>query len=336
MDFEYPQFHDSLDDIAPACASHTIVGHEQARELMLASAQAGRHALILDGERGIGKATSAFHLANMLLGGRVDTASQTYRQIAQNVHPNLLYLTRPLNKEGKAFQTVITIEEARRLQRFLGLTASNGDRRIIIIDSINDMNRNAANAVLKLLEEPPSNTLFLLISHGLGGLLPTIRSRCQVVRFSPLSNGQLRAVLEHVGSALLDLNEISALTPVSGGSVRNALLMGRYGGLELQAGLEAFLNAPQYSTTNAHQLADVAATKGSDIHRDLLRQMLFDRLARDARRFIENGDDHKADKIAQLDSELKERARVADGFNLDRRQEFLVVAAKVHHLLHTA
>ena len=102
--------------------------------------------------------------------------------MASGAHPSVLHLTRPLNEKTKAFKTALTVDEIRRVGRFLSLTSHDGGYRVVIVDPADDMNTNAANALLKNLEEPPSRTLFVLIAHSLGRLLPTIRSRCQIVR----------------------------------------------------------------------------------------------------------------------------------------------------------
>lgn len=346
LDFEIPHFHDSMDEITPPCVTQKRFGHNDACGFMLAAAKGGHHALILDGERGIGKATAAFHLANIVLSDDQDiatdtlptpnTESATYRQIAQNVHPNLLYLSRPQKDDGKGFKTVITVDEVRRLQRFLGMSASGGTRRVIIIDCLADMNRNAANAVLKLLEEPPSNTLFLLISHGMGGLLPTIRSRCQIVRFSPLEIQDVEVILKNVAASMINSEEASRLAALSGGSVRHALMMARSGGLELRDTLEAFLKAPNFDTTTAHKLADVAGMRGSDEHNELLRELVLDAVQKGALSNIAAGNNLKAEKFSRFSGEFGERTRIADGYNLDRRQEFLIIANQLHTLFHSA
>lgn len=344
LDFEIPQFHDSMDEIAPSCVTPLLIGHEKVCSFMLAAANGGHHALILDGERGIGKATAAFHLANIVLSsdGKIstetlkapETTGSSYRQIAQNVHPNLLYLTRPRKDDGKGFKTVITVDEVRRLHRFLGMSASGGPKRVVIVDCLADMNRNAANAVLKLLEEPPSNTLFLLISHGMGGLLPTIRSRCQIVRFSPLEANDVEQILLNVAPSLISEEETSRLAALSGGSVRHALMMARSGGLELRDTLHSFLQSSNFDTATAHKLADVAGMRGSDDHNELLRELVLDAVKDAALSNVAAGNNSKANRFSQFSSNFNERTRIADGYNLDRRQEFLLTANQLHSLFH--
>ncbi len=339
-----PQFHDSIDEIPPPCVTPVLTGHQQACANMVDAARSGHHAMILQGERGVGKATSAFHLANMMLandeigsGGVIhppDTKNSNYRQIAQNTHPNLLYLTRPLKDDGKGFKTVITVDEVRRLHRFLGMSAAAQSRRIIIIDCLGDMNRNAANAILKLLEEPPSNTLFIIISHGTSGMLATIRSRCQLIRFLPLENDEVERVLKAIAGPIMADSDIPRLAALSGGSVRHALMMARSGGLELRDTLNELLRSLHFDTEVAHKLADVAGMRGSDEHNLLLRELVLNAVQQGGLSRVSSGNLGEAEKFSRFAAEFTERARIADGFNLDRRQEFLVVAAQLHALFH--
>ena len=133
-----------------------------------------------------------------------DTASHIYRLVAQGAHPSLLHLTRPFVEKDKKFKTVITVEEIRRVSRFLSLTAPDGGYRIVLVDPADDMNNSAANALLKNLEEPPPRTLFILVAQSLGRILPTIRSRCQIVRFQPLASATLLSLLEKLNADLPD------------------------------------------------------------------------------------------------------------------------------------
>ena len=157
-----------------------------------------------------------------------------FRQIAIGAHPSVLHLTRPANEKTKGFKTVVTVDEIRRVNRFLSMTSHDGGYRVVIVDPADDMNINAANALLKNLEEPPSRTVFILISHSPGGLLPTIRSRCQTVRFSPLGNDDLVAALSTFDvQPPADEAARQALAERAGGSVRMAILLTQYGGLEI-------------------------------------------------------------------------------------------------------
>lgn len=341
-EIEYPIFHDSLDEVPPPSVSTRLIGHEQTLARILNLAEGGHHGIIMCGTQGIGKATTAFHVCNHLLSGsdgacaNIDPDRETYRKIAQIAHPNLLYLTRPLKDDRKGFKTVITVDEVRRLQRFLGMTSSGSGRRIVIVDCLEDMNKNAANAILKLLEEPPVNTLFLLISHAIGGLPPTIRSRCQVVKFASLSPDEIEQALGLVAGTILETSTLPQLAATAGGSVRQALMMALNGGLELRDSLEQFMSAANFDTAAAHKLAEVAGARGDDTHNGLLRQMVLNGVRDRAYQCVHEGNLDRAEKIARIEAELSERFRIADGFNLDRKQEFLITLDRVHTLFHGA
>ncbi|GAB4353004.1 MAG: DNA polymerase III subunit delta' [Oricola sp.] len=345
-EFEIPDTHDTLEGITPPQLMTGLRGHG-AELSFLADAVARdklHHALIFEGERGIGKATAAFHLANMLLsGGRgagegglpaPDRDSAVFRQIAQGAHPGLLYLTRPKNDQGTGYKQAITVDEIRRLQRFFSMTAAGADSwRVVIVDPVNDLNRNAANALLKLLEEPPARSVFILVAHGTGGLLPTIRSRCQILKFSPLSDDDIAAIVTAQLGAEFDASAVARIAALGGGSARRALLFARFGGLDLQEALDAYLDAPHPEAAQAHKLAEIAGNRKSDIHRDILRELVLDRLRGAATRAARRGALRAAERIASADIAIQDRMRMADAYNLDRKQDFLSMLADVHDLL---
>lgn len=337
-----PEFHDTLEGIAPPCASTRLVGHETAVMQMLSIVRSGHHAILMDGERGIGKATAAFHLANALLDGATldgdhlpvpDPSSPSVRQVAQGAHPNLIHLTRPRAATGAGFKTAITIDEVRRVQHFLSMTASIDRPRIVIVDPVGDMPRGAANALLKTLEEPPSNTLFLLVSHGSGGLLPTIRSRCQIVRFAPLQDSEVEEVVALAGQGAVPASDMGRLAALSGGRPRQALTLALFGGAELRDSLEKLLAAPRFDTMLAHKLAEVAGARGNDMHNALLREMAIDIVRSRARSAALSGDLRGADRLAAFERELAQRFGEADAFGMDRKQELLVASARMHDVL---
>jgi DNA polymerase-3 subunit delta' len=345
-DFQVPQTHDALEEIDPPQLTANVEGHEDVRRFLAQAAHGGKlhHGLIFEGERGIGKATVAFQFANMLLDSRdagknvtipaPDITSSAYRQIAQGAHPGMLYLSRPLNEKGSGYKAAITVDEIRRLQRFFTMTAAGSDAwRVVIVDPVNDLNRNAANALLKMLEEPPARAVFILIAHGTGGLLPTIRSRCQIVKFSPLPDAALTEVVRRQAGTD-DENAIARLVALGGGSARRALVFALFGGLELMDALNAFLDAPRRDVAQAHKLAEVAATRGSDVHRDILRELLLGRMHDAALTAARHGDTRRAEALASMDMAIQEHIRLSDTFNLDRKQDFLTILNDVHAILH--
>ncbi|WP_193178228.1 DNA polymerase III subunit delta' [Oricola nitratireducens] len=343
---DVPETHDALEGITPPQLSVSVQGHSGELEFLAESIAHDKlhHALIFEGERGIGKATIAFHIANRLLDSRraiTDTAlpapdpqSSVFRQIAQGAHPGLLYLSRPRNDQGTGFKTAITVDEIRRLQRFFAMTAAGADSyRVVVIDPVNDLNRNAANALLKLLEEPPARSVFILIAHGTGGLLPTIRSRCQILKFAPLSDADIRHIVRGQLGADFDETTLDRIAALGGGSARRALVFAQFGGLDLMEALEAFLKSPRPDVAQAHKLAEIAGARKNEVHRDILRELVLDRLRNEATMAARRGNLRAAERIAIADMAIQDHMRLSDAFNLDRKQDFLSMLSDVHDLI---
>jgi DNA polymerase III subunit delta' len=182
-----------------------FVGHENAEAELSAAIAGGRmhHAWLICGPKGVGKATLAYRAARVLLGARqtndhalaVDPNDPMVRQIAQLSHPDLLVVRRSVNDTTGKLRTEITVDDARKLGQFFSLKASvPGGRRVAIIDAADELNRNAANAILKTLEESPEGGVIFLVCHAAGKLLPTIRSRCRRLVLEALDDAQVRSV----------------------------------------------------------------------------------------------------------------------------------------------
>jgi DNA polymerase-3 subunit delta' len=225
----------------------TLHGHQDAVAALRDAATSNRlhHAWLLAGPQGIGKATFADAAARWLLatsagpafagqGLDVPADHPVASLIAAGSHPDLRRLARLPRDRSEDLARSITVDQVRGLQPLFATTPSLSPRRVIVIDAIDDMERNAANALLKNLEEPPASTVFLLVSHAPGRLLPTIRSRCRMLRLAPLDEADTRAVLRDALDDA-DPDEIDALTRVAEGAPGNAL---RFAGLDI-AGLDA-------------------------------------------------------------------------------------------------
>jgi DNA polymerase III subunit delta' len=274
-----------------------LLGHaETERELAQAFAS-GRmhHAWLIAGPEGIGKATLAYCLARYVLAPRVarDASastlaiapdSATARQIRALAHPGLLVLRRPYDVRSKRHAASIPVDEVRRLKAFLGLTAGDDTWRVVIVDAADDLNVNAANALLKSLEEPPTRALFLLIASAPSRLLPTVRSRCRRLHLAPLTGMALRqaseAALAAAEMALPDPDRWPLLERLAEGSVRRALLLVGSGGLELNERIAAVLAAlPRVDWPAAHALADQLSQSANEqrfeAFYDLLLEMLW-------------------------------------------------------------
>lgn len=217
-----------------------ILGHDAQADMLLAAARSGRmhHGWILAGPRGIGKASFARALAMRLLaeaagpapegaGLAVPTDHPIRKLVEADAHPDYAELY-CLEKESGTARN-ISVDQVRGLQRLIQSAPSLSSRRIVMIDSADDLERGAANALLKTLEEPPTDMLFLLVSHAPGRLLPTIRSRCRTLRFDPLGEEAMRAVLRR-DQPDLPPDEIDALAALGEGAPGKAL---RYAGLDI-------------------------------------------------------------------------------------------------------
>jgi DNA polymerase-3 subunit delta' len=185
-------------------ANPDLLGHETAERIWSQARASGRlhHAWLITGTRGIGKATLAYRLARGLLAGRapgdgldVGPADPVFRRIAAGTHAGLMTVERSADEKTKRMRREIVVDEVRAVTQFLRRTAGEGGWRVVIVDGAEDMNPNAANALLKLLEEPPTGALLLLVCHAPGRLPATIRSRCRRLRLSPLGPATVEALL---------------------------------------------------------------------------------------------------------------------------------------------
>lgn len=334
--------HDSIPGIAAPVARYTLHGHHAAWSALVDAHRSSRlhHAWLLQGPRGIGKATAAFAFARRLLGMADDAQDQgpssdpadaTVRQIAGGSHPNLVHITRPANDKGTGFKTQITVEEIRKLNRFFRTTTSARQWRVAIIDPADDMNRNAANALLKILEEPPERSIFLITNHMPGSLLPTIRSRCRVLRFDPLSPAEMTATLSAMPLGLGE-EELAAAVALADGSVRTAVSLIASGGLELEAHLRRILAASEPVWPDIHALADALTQKGRETAFELTLAAAFKHLAGEAEARLAKGEGALASRQAALWASENARLREGLAYNLDRKQMLLTFFGKLFDL----
>src|SRR3954468_16484257 len=218
----------------------SLFGHREAELALLNAYRSGRipHAWLIGGAQGIGKATLAYRMARFVLAHRdplapdvqtaqtlaVDPLHPVARHVAAGAHGGLLTLERTLNDKG-VMRTVITVDETRETISFFGSTAAVEGWRICIVDTVDELNANAANALLKVLEEPPHQSLFLLVSHAPARVLPTIQSRCRKLPLRPLAVGDVMRAAAQTANITMDDPALAEAAEAAEGSVARALTL---------------------------------------------------------------------------------------------------------------
>jgi DNA polymerase III subunit delta' len=224
--------------------SFRLIGQDAALSRAARAIRAGRppQAWLIAGPPGIGKATIAYRIARYLLRyGATDTGPEDLSvaandpvsiQVTANSHPGLLVLKRGVNPDTGRMMTVLGVDVIRRLAGFFGMTSGAGGWRVAIVDTADDMNEAAANALLKALEEPPRHSILMLLANAPGRLLPTIRSRCQRLDLRPLGDRDLVAALREYLPETAD-GELKSLARLAGGSIGAALALAGEDGMAL-------------------------------------------------------------------------------------------------------
>ncbi len=191
-----------------------LVGHGEAERAFLDAWRAGRlhHAWLIGGPRGIGKATFAYRVARFLLANPDPAAAPAVRdlavapdhpvarKVAALSHPDLVVLRRTPGTDKKGPSSTIAIDSVRRALAVFASTAGAGGYRICIVDSAEDLNVASANALLKVVEEPPPRSIFLIVSHSPGRVMATIRSRCRKLTLGELAPDEIETVVEGLGA----------------------------------------------------------------------------------------------------------------------------------------
>lgn len=262
--------------------SNLCLGHAQTEQTLLDLINSGNipHAMIFAGPVGIGKSTMAFRLARYLLKNGTDNHTQdslfgdapaeattldipsddpVFAKVTSGGHPDLLTIERQIDTKKGTKKNNLDVETARKVAPFLRMTSASNGWRVVIVDDADSMNRNAQNALLKILEEPPSNALLILITHRLGAIIPTIRSRCRTLSFDPLSEDILAQLMtREVGGTLSDQDN-KLLASLAAGSIGAAQKIIETKGLETaQNVLTIFERWPNFNWVDIHHLADSA------------------------------------------------------------------------------
>jgi DNA polymerase-3 subunit delta' len=313
-----------------------FAGHQTAVAALYSAAMSGRlhHGWLIAGPPGIGKATLAYRFARWLLAGgtaadlAVDEKIPSFQRIAAGTHADLFTVERRINVKTEKLQSEIVINTVQEACKFMRLTPAEGGWRVVVIDGAEDMNPNAANALLKLLEEPPAKAILLLVTSAPGRLLPTIRSRCRNLALAPLRDGEMEALLEAYAPELGGA-EKRRLVGISEGSIGTALNMAEEGGVAIAALVDEVLAAP-VPAGRAQNIAETVtrAVEGADkfvLFMDLLRGGL----AAATRRAARAGKTSLAANVAVW-QEIGRIEREVVGLNLDKRAAIIVAISALH------
>jgi len=267
-------------DWPPPWRNSRLLGHKAAEQALLAAHTSGRlhHAWLIAGPRGIGKATLAWRVARYLLagqaqgglfGGKTDSlevaADAPGRSLVDaRSHPDLFHLRRTLNPDTGRIRAEIAVDDVRDLGAFMHMTPAMGQWRVAIVDAADEMNRNSANAVLKILEEPPPNAVLLIVTHAPGRLLPTIRSRCRRLSLQPLGEEIVTRLLSEYAPAVT-AEEGAELARLSEGSIGRALELAGSGSLDLYRDMvDVLATLPDLDMARLHGFAERFARRGEE------------------------------------------------------------------------
>ncbi|MBM3609471.1 MAG: DNA polymerase III subunit delta' [Alphaproteobacteria bacterium] len=319
-----------------------LAGHREAERSIIDALYDGRMAQswIIGGRAGIGKATLAWRIARFLLahcdavmpGARkpaslaVDAKDRAARRISALSHSDVFVLRREWNTSSKRHYTEIRVEDVRRLIERFQHASAEGGWRIAIIDCAEDLNKNSANALLKLIEEPPPRSLFLFVSHRPARMLATLRSRSRMLLLQPLDVAGVEQAIAGLGAPWSEFPQASIMAAAqrSGGSVRDALRLLSGAGLKMAAEVEGLLQPlPDIDWSRVHAFADKIGGRQDEDEFEAALNAIFDWIAaRTVERAGRGGEDARPANLAPL-AEVWEKSarsvRETEALNLDRR-----------------
>lgn len=356
---------------------HTLAlsGHGEAERLFLEAYNEDRmhHAWLLTGPKGIGKSSFAWRAAKFLLAMgvkeqagdslfgdalppveytslTVDEDHDAIARVKAATHGDIQEIKRTVNKDTGKLRKEVVIDDIRKLISFSTQTSSEGGWRIAIIDSVDDLNVSAANALLKLLEEPPAKTILFLISHSPGKLLPTIRSRCRALKMTPLPTDSVKAVLAGKFPSL-SVADMDALAVLSEGAPGKACQYAATSALELYDEMLRFYNmTPRIDVPALHKFAERLAAAKADAEYRLFVELLYFLMQR-LIRFMATGQVQAAaseaenmvfhhisaksglDRLLDLWEKTVDLLERTDSVNLDRKQVIINIFSQLAGLV---
>ena len=344
-DIEAPPESDRFGDAPHPRETRELYGHDRAQAQLLEAYRANRlpQAWIIGGREGIGKATLAWQFARFLLAHpdptssavaqaqdlRVDPEHPAARRLSALSHGDLMLLRREWDEKTKKHFTRIRADDVRRVIDLFRQASGEGGYRIAILDSTDDFNRESANALLKLIEEPPPRSLFLMIAHRPAEILPTIRSRSRLLLLDPLSDDNCVRAMRQAGADWSEKPEadLRAAAARSRGSVRDAMRLLDGSGLALARRIDALLaRLPDVDWSGVHELADALTGREATEDFESTISAIFDWIGETVRTDAPIGAARLA-PYAEVWEKIAASARETEAFNLDRRPLILSIFA---------
>ncbi len=323
-----------------------LIGHSAAEAELLSAYRDGRfaHAWLIGGAEGVGKATLAWRLARFVLanpdpnarsvreaaGLHVDPKHQAARFLSALAHPDFSLMRREWKASAKRLGADIAVEDVREALRIFHLAPALGGWRVSIVDCAEDLNRSSANALLKMVEEPPQHSLFLIVSHRPGQVMPTIRSRCRRLSLDPLSESDIASVIASLGAPWSDAEPaaIAAAARRANGSVREALARLAPESEGIGALIDSTIaGLPRPDPRAVARLAEALGGRAANEAYQAFHRQLYDWLAGHAFRTVSSI--ARAEEMAALWSRVRVAARETETLNLDRKLHVLAIFAEI-------